>query len=61
MPTAKQLTNAKTKLKTTTTKSNRSKPLLPTRLTYVLLSIDPKVMRNRQFLKSQREYVRASK
>lgn len=61
MPTTKQLVNAKTKLKTTTTKTNRSKPLLPARLTYIFISIDPKVMRNRLFLKSQQEYVRASK
>jgi predicted transcriptional regulator len=58
MPTAKQLQNAKKKLKMTP-KPNGNKPKLPNRLTYILIGVDPKMKRDREFLKAVREYAKS--
>jgi predicted transcriptional regulator len=57
MPTAKQLQNAKKKLKMTP-KPTGNKPKLPNRLTYILIGVDPKMKRDREFLKAVREYAK---
>ena len=59
MPTAKQLQNAKKKLKMTP-KPSGNRPKLPNRLTYIVIATDPKLKRDREFLKSVREYMRNS-
>jgi predicted transcriptional regulator len=58
MPTAKQLQNAKKKLKMTP-KSTGNKPKLPNRLTYIIIGVDPKTKRDREFLKAVREYAKS--
>lgn len=57
MPTVKQLQNAKKKLKMTP-KPTGNKPKLPNRLTYILIGVDPKMKRDREFLKAVREYAK---
>ena len=57
MPTAKQVQNAKKKLKMTP-KPTGNKPKLPNRLTYIVIAADPKVSRDRAFLKTVREYMK---
>ena len=50
MPTAKQLQNAKTKLKKTT-KPTGNKPTIPTAALLRLIAADPRIQRNREFMK----------
>ena len=50
MPTAKQLQNAKTKLKKTT-KPTGNKPTIPTAALLRLIAADPRIKRNREFMK----------
>ena len=50
MPTAKQLQNAKTKLKKIP-KSNGNKPVIPTAALLRLIAADPRIQRNRNFMK----------
>ena len=57
MPTAKQIQNAKKTLKTTP-KPKGNKPKLPNKLTYIVISADPKIKRDREFLKTVREYMK---
>jgi hypothetical protein len=57
MPTVKQIQNAKKKLKMTP-KSKGNKPRIPNRLTYILISVDPKIARDRQFLKRVQEFAK---
>ena len=57
MPTAKQIQNAKKTLKPTP-KPKGNKPKLPNKLTYIVISADPKVKRDREFLKTVREYMK---
>lgn len=59
MPSVKQIQNAKKKLKTTP-KSSGNKPKLPNRLTYIMIAADPKIKRDREFLKTVREYMKNS-
>ena len=59
MPTAKQVQNAKTKLKVTP-KPKGNKPKIPNRLTYIVIAADPKVKRDREFLKTVREHMKKS-
>jgi predicted transcriptional regulator len=59
MPTAKQLQNAKKKLKMTP-KPSGNKPKLPNRLTYIVIATDPKIKRDRELLKTVREYMKNS-
>ncbi len=54
MPTAKQLQNAKTKLKKTT-KPTGNKPTIPTAALLRLVAADPKIKRNREFMKQVQE------
>jgi hypothetical protein len=54
MPTAKQLQNAKTKLKKTT-KPTGNKPTIPTAALLRLIAADPKIQRNREFMKQVQE------
>ena len=50
MPTAKQLQNAKTKLKKTT-KPTGNKPTIPTAALLRLIAADPQIRRNKNFIK----------
>ena len=50
MPTVKQLQNAKTKLKKTT-KPTGNKPTIPTAALLRLIAADPRIQRNREFMK----------
>ena len=54
MPTAKQLQNAKTKLKKTN-KPTGNKPTIPTAALLRLIAADPKIKRNREFMKQVHE------
>lgn len=54
MPTAKQLQNAKTKLKKTT-KPTGNKPTIPTAALLRLIAADPRIQRNREFMKQVQE------
>ena len=54
MPTAKQLQNAKTKLKKTT-KPTGNKPTIPTAALLRLIAADPRIKRNREFMKQVQE------
>ena len=54
MPTAKQLQNAKTKLKKTT-KPTGNKPTIPTAALLRLIAADPRIKRNREFIKQVQE------
>jgi hypothetical protein len=54
MPTAKQLQNAKTKLKKTT-KPTGNKPTIPTAALLRLIAADPRIKRNREFMKQVHE------
>lgn len=54
MPTVKQLQNAKTKLKKTT-KPTGNKPTIPTAALLRLIAADPKIKRNREFMKQVHE------
>jgi hypothetical protein len=54
MPTAKQLQNAKTKLKKTT-KPTGNKPTIPTAALLRLIAADPMIKRNREFMKQVHE------
>ena len=57
MPTAKQLQNAKTKLKKTT-KPIGNKPTIPTAALLRLIAADPKIQRDKNFLKAVQEYAK---
>ena len=57
MPTVKQLQNAKTKLKKTT-KPTGNKPTIPTAALLRLIAADPKIKRNREFMKQVHELTR---
>ncbi len=57
MPTAKQLQNAKTKLKKTN-KPTGNKPTIPTAALLRLIAADPRIQRNRQFMKQVQELTR---
>ena len=57
MPTAKQLQNAKTKLKKTT-KPTGNKPTIPTAALLRLIAADPRIQRNREFMKQVQELTR---
>ena len=57
MPTAKQLQNAKTRLKKTT-KPTGNKPTIPTAALLRLIAADPRIQRNRQFMKQVQELTR---
>lgn len=59
MPSVKQIQNAKKKLKMTP-KPSGNKPKLPNRLTYIVIATDPKIRRDREFLKTVREYMKNS-
>ena len=54
MPTAKQLQNAKKKLKKTT-KPTGNKPTIPTAALLRLIAADPRIKRNREFMKQVQE------
>lgn len=54
MPTVKQLQNAKTKLKKTT-KPTGNKPTIPTAALLRLIAADPRIKRNREFMKQVHE------
>lgn len=57
MPTVKQIQNAKKKLKMTP-KPKGNKPKIPNRLTYILIGVDPKIARDRQFLKRVQQFAK---
>ncbi len=57
MPTAKQLQNAKSKLKKTN-KPTGNKPTIPTAALLRLIAADPKIRRNREFMKQVHELTR---
>lgn len=57
MPTAKQLQNAKTRLKKTT-KPTGNKPTIPTAALLRLIAADPRIQRNREFMKQVQELTR---
>lgn len=59
MPSVKQIQNTKKKLKMTP-KPTGNKPKLPNRLTYIVIATDPKIKRDREFLKTVREYMKNS-
>lgn len=57
MPTVKQLQNAKTKLKKTN-KPTGNKPTIPTAALLRLIAADPRIQRNREFMKQVQELTR---
>lgn len=57
MPTAKQLQNAKSKLKKTN-KPTGNKPTIPTAALLRLIAADPRIQRNREFMKQVHELTR---
>lgn len=57
MPTVKQIQNAKKKLKISP-KPKGNTPRLPNRITYILIGVDPKIARNRQFLKRVQDFAK---
>jgi hypothetical protein len=57
MPTVKQIQNAKKKLKMSP-KPKGNAPRLPNRITYILIGVDPKIARNRQFLKRVQDFAK---
>ena len=57
MPTVKQLHNAKSKLKKTN-KPTGNKPTIPTAALLRLIAADPKIRRNREFMKQVHELTR---
>jgi len=57
MPTAKQVQNARKKLKMVP-KSKGNTPKVPNKLTYVLIGVDPKVKRDREFIRAVQEYAK---
>jgi hypothetical protein len=57
MPTVKQLQNAKSKLKKTN-KPTGNKPTIPTAALLRLIAADPKIRRNREFMKQVQELTR---
>ncbi len=57
MPTVKQLQNAKSKLKKTN-KPTGNKPTIPTATLLRLIAADPKIRRNREFMKQVHELTR---
>ena len=57
MPTAKQLQNAKSKLKKTS-KPTGNKPTIPTAALLRLIAADPRIQRNREFMKQVHELTR---
>ena len=57
MPTRKQVQNAKKKLKVMP-KPKGNTPKLPNRLTYILIGVDPKIRRDKNFLKAVQEYAK---
>ena len=58
MPTVKQLQNAKTKLKKTT-KPTGNKPTIPTAALLRLIAADPRIKRNREFMKQVQELTKS--
>ena len=57
MPTAKQLQNAKSKLKKTS-KPTGNKPTIPTAALLRLIAADPRIQRNREFMKQVHKLTR---
>ena len=57
MPTTKQVQNAKKKLRVMP-KPKGNTPKLPNRLTYILIGVDPKIQRDKNFLKAVQEYAK---
>ena len=57
MPTVKQIQNAKKKLKISP-KPKGNTPRLPNRIAYILIGVDPKIARNRQFLKRVQDFAK---
>ncbi len=57
MPTAKQVQNARIKLKVIS-KPKGNTPKLPNRLTYILIGVDPKTQRDKNFIKTVEEYAK---
>ena len=57
MPTVKQLQNAKSKLKKTN-KPTGNKPVIPTAALLRLIAADPRIQRNRNFMKQVQELVK---
>ncbi len=57
MPTVKQLQNAKSKLKKTN-KLTGNKPTIPTAALLRLIAADPRIQRNREFMKQVHELTR---
>ena len=57
MPTTKQVQNAKKKLRVMP-KPKGNTPKLPSRLTYILIGVDPKIRRDKNFLKAVQEYAK---
>ena len=57
MPTVKQLQNAKSKLKKTN-KPTGNKPTIPTTALLRLIAADPRIQRNREFMKQVQELTR---
>jgi len=57
MPTVKQLQNAKSKLKKTN-KPTGNKPTIPTAALLRLIAADPRIQRNREFMKQVQELTR---
>jgi len=57
MPTVKQLQNAKSKLKKTN-KPTGNKPTIPTAALLRLIAADPRIRRNREFMKQVHELTR---
>ncbi len=57
MPTVKQLQNAKSKLKKTN-KPTGNKPTIPTAALLRLIAADPRIKRNREFMKQVHELTR---
>ena len=57
MPTTKQIQNAMSKLKKTPKTWNNS-PKKPNKYTYMIITNDPRVKKNKEFLKSVTEYMK---
>ena len=60
MPTVKQIGNSKKKLRATP-RPKGNKPKLPNRLTYIIITADPKTKRDKAFLKTVREHMNGRK
>ena len=58
MPTTKQIKNAMSKLKAPTRKNWRNAPKKPNKYTYMIITDDPKVKRNKAFAKTMVDYLK---